>query len=694
MKRRSPSQLPILNEMLNEGNGGKGEQVNPFMAIVYIVLFSLVGGLLAGGIAVPLVYGLSSGVNVTEHYWDSLPKVLPQPALPQRSVMTDVNGNVIAEFYSENRVVVKLEDVSQYAVDALIATEDSDFFEHNGVDLSGIGRALLNNLRGGDIQGGSTITQQLVKNTLIINATNNEDRLAATATTLQRKLEEASLAIALESELSKEEILEAYFNISLFSNAVYGIGTASKYYFNVNARDLTAPQAATLVGILKNPTRNDPIDNPENSLQRRNVVLYRMMVTGKITPEEYEEYSSEPLGVSLSVTKNGCAHSTYPFFCSHVLEELLLDPRMGETLEERERNLYLGGLTVKTSIDPQVQDSTQSVLVEALGLDNRVAGAVSIVRPGTGEILAMAQNRLWGQGESEYGEKRTEINLSTKTNAQTGSAFKVFTLVAALENGFPSNGVINAPTIFNPGDMNVPKGGIKNLSKSASGLLTINKATAISSNTYFAELQRQVGVLEVLKYANLLGLNIPEGAVGEKDASFALGTTNASVLEMAGAYATFAADGIYCTPYSILEISHIDRGVLSGDGISHCEQAISINTAQTVREALIEVVASGTGSDAAIEGYPVGVKTGTTTNHAALWVSGITPAHSTTIWVGDPRGGFSYPLTGGIRFNGVTRYRVYASDIVAPLYKSIMEPIAEGSPGVTFSQNLGVVEES
>lgn len=687
MKKSKHSQLPILEDMLTNNEQRHGREPNPVLAVVYILLLSLLSGFLAAGFAAPFVGGISSAANVSGEYFESLPKELPEPQLPQRSVITDVNGRVIAEFYSENRVLVELENISQHAIDALIATEDADFFSHKGVDISGIGRALLNNLRGGNMQGGSTITQQLVKNTLLINATNEQERQAATANTLQRKLEEASLAIALESKYSKEEILESYFNISLFSNAVYGIGTASRYYFNVDAKDLTVPQAATLIGILKNPTRNDPIDNPENSIQRRNVVLYRMMATEKITPEEYEQYIAEPLGVSLNITRNGCAHSIYPFYCSHVLEELLLDPRMGETIEERERNIYLGGLTIRTNIDPEIQDSVQDTVVNALGLDNRVAAGVAIVEPGSGKILAMAQNRLWGQGETPQGEKMTEINLVSKTNAQTGSAFKVFTLVAALENGFPANGLINAPAVFNPGDMNVPTGGIKNLSRSGTGVLSINQATAISSNTYFAELQRRVGVLEVLRYANLLGLGIPEGAVGPQDASFTLGTTNASVLAMAGAYATFAADGVYCTPYSILEISHIDRGELTGENISSCHQAISVSTAQTVREALIEVVQTGTGETANIEGYPIGIKTGTTSNHAALWVGGITPNYATAIWMGDPRGGFAYPLTGGIRFNGVTHYRVYASDIVAPFYRMIMTPIVQRYPDAQFTQS-------
>lgn len=649
------------------------------------LMLSVAGGMILALMAMPLALLAGGGVQTVDEYWDTLPNDLPAISLPQRSHILDANGNLIAEFYSENRVVTTLDKVSPFVVNALVATEDSRFYEHHGVDGEGIVRALRNNASGNDVQGASTITQQLVKNTLLIAATNDEERAAATENTMRRKLLEAHYAAVLETKLSKDEIMNQYLNIVLFSNGVYGIGTAAYYYFGVEASDLTLSQSALLVGLLQNPTGYDPIDHPEAALTRRNIVLERMQTAGYITLTEKIVAKAQPITLDVHKTPNGCTTSAYPFFCQWVVQNLKNDPRLGVDETARANRLHLGGLTITTTLDPAIQDSSQQVLDSTLGNDNRVAAGVAIVEPGTGNVKALVQNRAWGKSDDGV-TGSTEIILPDAVSFQPGSSFKPFTLAAALESGFPSDTILYAPTVFNPGNMNVPPGGIHNLASIESGYLSIDKATALSSNTYYATLAQNTGVLNVADMASNLGITIP-GNVTSKDASFTLGTLSTSPLEMAAAYAAFASGGLYCAPRGVESITDINGQALEG-GDSGCYQAMSRSTAERVTQALTQVIDGPekwrTGKSASL-GRPAGGKTGTTTGHSAAWFVGITPQLSTAVWMGDPRGGFKYPLTGGIRYNGRTVYDVYGSDIAAPLWQSIMSNAMVNMPVEDFS---------
>lgn len=637
------------------------------------LIASVAGGLCLAMMCLPLFVPVSAAPSVASDYWKSLPADLPEIPLPQHSRIVDVQGNQIAEFYSENRVIIGLDEVSPLAIKALLSTEDARFYTHNGVDWQGVARAARNNMQNGENEGASTITQQLVKNTLVLAATTDLDRNAATEVSLKRKIEEIHYATEVEKKYSKDEILEKYFNTVLFSNGVYGIGTAAEYYFGVQAKDLTLSQSALLIGLLKNPSGYNPIKNPDAAVERRNVVLNRMVVTKDITKEEAEAAKAEPIGLNVTKTPNGCAVSPYPFYCQWVMDTLDDDPRLGATPEERQSKLHLGGLTITAAIDTRIQDAAQHDVDSTLGRDNRVATGVALVEPGTGLVKAMVQNRSWGEGTLPDGSLATEIVLPATAGYQPGSSFKIFTLAAALEAGFPSDAIINAPDVFNPGDMNVPTNGITNDGPGESGPLNIETATALSSNTYYAALQREVGVLSVAEMAKSLGLDVPE-TVGARDASFTLGVTNASPLQMSAAYATFAAGGLYCEPTGVSTIVDAQNVELTTDE-PRCYQAVSKSTAATVAQALKTVIdgplPNRTGSAASI-GRPAGGKTGTTSSHSAAWFVGITPQLATSVWIGDPRGGFKYPLTGGIRYEGRNVYNVYASKIAAPLWKKIM----------------------
>lgn len=654
-------------------------------ALLGFLLACVAGGLCMALLVAPVIIPIVAAPAVASDHWGNLPSDLPEVALPQRSVLLDSQGKQIAVLFSENRVTTSLDKVSPHVVDALLSTEDSRFYEHNGVDWMGVARAVRSNALSDSTQGASTITQQLVKNTLILAATTEEGREAAKEVSMKRKMEEIRYAVALEERWSKDEILERYLNTVLFSNAVYGIETAARYYFSVSAKDLSLAQSAMLVGLLKNPSSYDPVKSPENALGRRAVVLARMVATGDITKAQAEKADREPLGLKLKKERSGCSVSKYPFYCQWVVDSLKDDPRLGDTADERETRIYLGGMRITTALDTTTQGRVQKVVDDALGRDNRVATGVALVEPGTGHVSALAQNRSWGQGTLKNGDKATEIVLPATAGYQPGSAFKPITLAAALESGFPADATLNAPAVFNPGDMNVPAGGITNSGSGGVGRLTINDATAVSSNTYYASLQREVGVLTVAEMARNLGLEVPD-TLGARDASFTLGVTSASPLQLSAAYAAFVANGLYCAPTGVLNIRDAQGRELVTEK-SRCHQAMSAATAGTVVKALRSVIdgplKNRTGILADLN-RPAGGKTGTTNSHSAAWFAGITPQYASAVWMGDPRGGFKYPLTGGIRYKGSWVYNVYASKIAAPLWRDVMLSALKDKKKVNF----------
>ena len=280
-----------------------------------IIAVATTMGVLLTVMALPLVVPAASGVRIGDAYWNSLSTELADPAMPVHSIMRDSEGNEIARFYSQNRVLVSIDDISPYVVEALVSTEDERFYEHHGVDLRGVTRAAANNFVGGGRQGASTITQQLAKNTLILNAATDEEVAAAQEVSVDRKVQEIRYALALEETHTKEEIVEDYLNVVFYANGVYGIGTAAKYYFNKSASDLTIAESALLVGIVNSPSAYDPINNPEGAKKRRNLVIDRMISSGSIAKEDGEAAKAEDITLNVTRSPNGCGVSDYPFYC-------------------------------------------------------------------------------------------------------------------------------------------------------------------------------------------------------------------------------------------------------------------------------------------------------------------------------------------------------------------------------------------
>ncbi len=641
-------------------------------------------GVAAAGMAVPFVSTDGATIKAASVFYEDLPVTLPAQPLPQRSVILAADGSQVGEFFSENRVLVPLAKVAPIASKAVIAIEDFRFYTHNGLDYRGTTRALLKNTTGADRQGGSTLTQQYVKNVLLNDAETKDERAAATELSLERKLREAKLAISLEKRLSKDQILEGYLNIAYFGDGSYGIGQAAQHYFGTTAAKLTLGQAALIAGIVQNPVAYNPAQHPLTATRRRNVVLARMRDVGDITPAQAAKAQRAPLGLRLKQPVNGCTTSKYPFYCQWVRDTLKSDPVFGKTAKAREDFLFRGGLTIHTALDPRVQDAAQNVVDSALGRDNRVAAGVAVVRPGTGDVVAMVQNRTFGTGED-----RTQIILPAQKAFQSGSTFKAVTLAAALENGVAPTTVMNAPGLYQPPGLKFPGRGFTNSAGWDNGDLTLAQATARSSNTFFVKLEAQQGVLNVADMAGRLGVGLPRtgaGAITRLDAALTLGTYEVSPLEMATVYATFAAHGVTCKPTGITSITGPTGAPVTAPNPG-CHQAISPGVADTVA-ALLQGVVDGpdpyrTGKSLSI-GRPVAGKTGTTDNSSAVWFNGFTPQYETAVWLGDPRGGFKYPLS-SVRLFGRYISSVAGATAAGPIWTTIMKDIHAGQPTVGFT---------
>ncbi len=525
---------------------------------------------------------------------------------------------VLAKFQLENREEVTSDEISAYVLAGTVATEDERFYEHEGVDALGIARALVNNLMGGDLEGASTITQQLVRNTILAS---EMDTIS-----LERKVREAYLAIKVEEMYSKEEILVMYLNTINYGSGAYGIQAAAQRYFSKDASDLTLAEAATLVGIPQSPTYNNPIDYPEQSLERRNLVLDRMLTNGYITQEEHDAAQAEPLVLDVSEsTSDGI--EKYPYFTSYV--RYLLTDSDGEYCYS-EDEVYKGGLSVITTIDANMQEAAEAAAdAKAEEANSYVSGdpfEVSLVAidPDNGYVKALV-------GGSDY--STSQVNLATGlggSGRQAGSSFKTFTLVAALEAGISPDTLIDCSTTAEFTGWTVSNIGNKNY-----GTRSMESAFAVSSNTGFARLIMSLGPETVVEVAHRMGIEAELEAVG----SLTLGTSSVTPLEMADAYATLANGGTHYDAQFIVSIEDRNGNVLVDNTDPEGEEAVSAEVSHAAVEVMKGVIESseGTGRNAALDsGQEAAGKTGTTDDYKDRWFCGITPQLSVAIWLGDP----------------------------------------------------------
>jgi membrane peptidoglycan carboxypeptidase len=677
--------------------GGTG--LNRFGLLTRMTTFVALAGVIAALIVLPVVGGVGLATRNSAQAFTNLPSDLTQVPLPQQNTIVDSNGDILAVLFAQNRIEVPLEEISPIMQQAVIAIEDQRFLDHAGIDFRGTLRASISTGAGGQVQGGSTITQQYVKQILLTAATTKEEQDAATAVSINRKLREARYAIALENKLSKKEILEGYLNIAYFGAGSYGVEIAARRYFSTNADNLTLSQAATLAGLVQNPSRFDPTQYPERAQNRRDDVLNAMVNTGYITQEQADQAKAVSVEDDLDPAElpNGCTTSIAPFFCDYVVTVLRNDPVFGETPEDRARLLDIGGLTIKTTLDRKAQVSSQNSVEERIPFDDPSGKAASItmIRPGTGEITAMAQNRKWGRSGIGY----TTVNYSAPVDAngtvgfQAGSTFKAFTIAAAFKQGWDPFKVINSPEKKKFKDFVECETGDKFApyevgNSTASGAFDILSGTAYSVNTYFVGLEEQLGLCDPPDIAKASGVQQGNGEDFEKFPCFTLGCFDVTTLDMAVGMATFAAHGIRCNAIAITEITDRNGKNLNVPS-ADCERTIDLQVADSTTAVLAGVIngpVKGRTGQAMDLGRPAAGKTGTTDSSAAVWFVGYTPDMAAAVWVGDPRGGQKYPMK-GVTINGRYYSQVFGSTMPGPIWRDSLVGALEGTPETPWDLN-------
>lgn len=646
----------------------------------------LVAWTLAAAVAAVVAVGpalaLGNSALAVAGYWDDIEVDLADLDTPlaERTVITAVDGTEIAVLFNENRVpVASLDAISPALRDAVLATEDDEFYEHGPIDLTGTARALVRNgVAGGVVQGGSTITQQYVK---LLRA--NAGQSDATEESLDRKLTELKYAAELEQATTKDEILLGYLNAAYFGNGAYGVRAAAQAYFTTTPDALTLPQAAMLAGLLKNPTGYDPTLRPQAARDRRATVLARMETTGRITPAERTNADATDLSLAPADLPNGCTTSPYPYYCDWVRNVLLTDQAFGTTPEQREGNLARGGFTVRTALDPTRQAAAQAAVDAAFTRDQDQAAAIAVVEPGTGAVPAIAATRDYAT---------TQFNIPVQAMLQPGSTFKPVTLAAAYERGFATTDRLDAPARYTPASMNAPAGGFRNVDGQSRFDADAATAMKFSVNTWFVRLLEQTGTAPVADMAYRLGmtsLDPAERRVGPADASLTLGAFETTPLQLASVYATLAADGSACRPVPVLEVLDTATGERLPAPDAACRQVVSPAVARAVTSALSATAQDGgTAEDVTLDGRAWAGKTGTTNEYGATWFAGYTPTLAAAVWVGDTRGP-AYPLT-GVTAYGRWEPVLYGSTVAAPVWAEAMTAMHAGVPAATFPPPLPI----
>jgi membrane peptidoglycan carboxypeptidase len=663
-------------------------------------------GLLAGGLLLPPALLAGTAVRDAAQTFDSL-SVPRLAAIPSRSAILASDGSVIAYYYPNHiyRHPVSYSQIAPSMREAIVAIEDSRYYHHGAIDPQGTMRAIVTDLTGGQIQGGSTIAQQYVKNALLLTAADSAEQRAAAADTIARKIRELRIAVNVEHELTPDQLLAAYLNAAYFANETYGVGVAAQRYFGTTAARLSLDQSALLAGLVENPSLYDPLTNAAAAVRRRNLVLARMAQLGYISHHVAAAAERAPLGLHYSPQslRDGCAGAApaTSWFCDYVVAEMRTDPAYRQAWHQLNTS---GGLTIDTTMNGQDQAAAQNAVSFMVPAPpsrynpGRNAAAEVLIQPGTGRVQAIAVDRAYGTQPGQ-----DSINYAVDSAAdggagvQTGSSSKLFTLVTALEQNYPFGWKLSvkSPTVAGPyyDCRGQPTGPfpVSNAEGAGKGTYTLYTGTTQSINVFFAELEQKVGLCNVVRTAVSMGVHRADGrsllsGVGKPGTpgyqppaddlpSFTLGSVNVSPMTMAAAYASVASGGVYCRPVAIDRISALGGRQLPVPQAG-CHRVMPAAVAAAATYILAGVLTSGTAKGDGVTRAGVSVpqagKTGTANNFDFAAFGGYTPKLAGYVSMFNPVGPVTHPMVG------------YAS-----CYRSAGGGLA--CPGSVFGANAGQI---
>ena len=612
------------------------------LVLVLLAVVLVAAGIAAGGAV--LAFGSKCDLDA-----------LRPTRIGQNTFVYAADGSLLGVIPAErNREVVALGKMSPWLRQATVAIEDRRFYDHGGIDAEGIARALWRDIKAGEVvEGGSTITQQLVRNLYISNER-----------TVQRKVTEACLAVKLDDAWSKQKILGSYLNSVFYGNLAYGAEAASRTYFSRTARTLTLPQAALVAGLPQAPTTYDPLTDPVRARQRRDQVLDAMLQESMITPAQHRWARRQPIGL-----RPGRLYEQIrePYFFGYVRDQLV-KAYGAETVRS-------GGLKVYTTIEPRWQRLAQKAIADTLTRKADPAAAIVSIDPANGAIRAMTA--------IVPGRANNQFNLLSQARRQPGSTFKTFVLAAAVERGMDPSSTyyVSAPFTYRPrADGNCDDGSwwcVRTYDSSYTGWTSVERATLRSDNSVYAQLTLDVGPARVASMARRLGVRTPLQVNGAFPPAMGLGSVAVSPLDMASAYATLAAGGIYTEPTAIRRV--ILNGKRDDRWAAHHRRTrvVPDGVASVVTRILEDNVRYGTGTAAALN-RPVAGKTGTTDKHADAWFVGFTPGLSTAVWMGYTRG--EVPMT---NVHGIS---VSGGSFPAQIWRRFMDPALAGLSAREFPE--------
>ncbi len=675
--------------------------VRPAQLLALLLAFLSVSslmGVVTAGMLVPVAGPTALAAKSVPSVFNELPGDLQTVAPAEESQFLDSSGGVIAHFYDKQRIVVPSANIADVMKKAIVAIEDKRFYEHNGVDATGIARAFVTNLGDSGRQGASTITQQYVRNSLAERGylEGDADQVsAATEQTTERKLREIKYALALEKTQSKDEILTGYLNIAPFGPITYGVEAASQRYFSKSASELNYLEAALLAGLVQSPVQYDPLTHPEAAQERRDTVLATMLDQGVITQEEYDEGVATTVDSMLhpTVSSEGCsgAESSKAYFCDYVLSQFLEDPTFGATRIERERLLKTQGITIRTTLDPAKQDAAYASLTNAIpvGDASGLNDALVSLDPRTGKVLAMAQNTTYG---IEAGQ--TMSNYSADGNFQVGSTFKVFVLLQWFKEGHSAYETVGSANTFYPngsfkcdGRSITTEGYQVNDLAGKTGTMNVVRATGQSVNQAFVNMASRVDFCSIFETAYDMGIT-EDGEVPSPFPANILGSVSGSPLQMASVFATIANSGQQCKPQSIESVTDRDENVLK-EFAADCKEVISPDVANKTAALLTASAGQYYTSTRLGDGRPFAAKSGTTDGHANTWLTGFTPSLATATWVG--HGDNSSQEVSGVVINGVYHSEIFGETYVGQnIWAPYMTQALAGTPVEAVSNaNIG-----